>query len=216
MLSSPVSRVTLRSIAGLVLPLGYLVAACTSTSTPAVPTQPEATCPASVAEALGAPCSDGLVCSPEYACGILPAIATCTCTGGSFVCTDVTGKSLDDGGQLSCPAASATETCPATEALASQRACTESGLACPYPSTCSGNTQEYDTCTCFTGPISDGGMGLRFQCPSPCDDASLGDAGAPSVDAATAGDAPVEDATAVDAPTGDAPHDAGHADASAD
>jgi hypothetical protein len=208
--------VTPRYMAALV-PLGYLVAGCTSTSTPAVPTQPEATCPASVSEAMGAPCPDGLVCSPEYACGILPATATCTCTGGSFVCTDVTGKALDDGGQPTCPAAAVAETCPATETLASQHACTETGLACPYPSTCSANTQEYDTCTCFTGPISDGGMGLRFQCPPPCDyDAALGDAGAPSVDDATVVEAAVGDATAIDAPVGDAPHDAGHADASVD
>ena len=208
------ARVTLRPPAGLAAAtLAYVVAGCTSTSTPAVPTQPEATCPASVSAAIGAPCAaEGLVCAPEYECGIASAIATCTCTGGAFVCTDVTGKALNDGGNPECPAAAATETCPTTEALANLRACTEIGLTCPYPSTCSGNTQQYDTCTCFTGPISDGGMGLRFQCPSPCDDAAaLFDAGPTPSDDATVGDA-----TAMDAPVSDAPHDAGHADASPD
>jgi hypothetical protein len=155
---------------------------------------------------------DGLKCYPQYACGILPAIATCTCTGGSFACLDVTANAVAEGGVPRCPGALTTATCPATETLANQHACTESGLPCSYPSTCSGS-REYDQCMCFSGPLENGQVGLRFECPAPCDsDAALVDtvdAGSESPHDATLGDAGLNDAPFVDAP-----RDTGRADSS--
>jgi hypothetical protein len=99
--------------------------------------------------------------------------------------------------------------CPATEVLANQHACTESGLQCQYPSTCSNETL-YDTCQCFTGTLPDGGTGKLFQCPSPCDSgAAVLDAAPTAVTDATSPDATASDAArdAADAPRTDAPTD---------
>lgn len=127
--------------------------------------------------------------------------------GGAFACVDVTGKALAIGDSPACPAPSATEVCPATEVLANQHACTESGLQCTYPSTCSNGTL-YDTCECFTATLPDGGMGRLFQCPSPCDSGAAVLDGAPT---ATSPDAEPADAMAIDAardaPRTDAPTD---------
>jgi hypothetical protein len=117
---------------------------------------------------VGASCSvEGLVCSPQYMCGITPATLTCVCTEGSFSCQDVTGKLLAQGAAPACPAAVAGESCPASEARAQGQPCTRQGLFCPYPSTC-GDTTKYDGCYCFTGPLMNGQMGLRFECSTPC------------------------------------------------
>jgi len=180
-----------------------LVLGCTSSAAnQSVPADAEAICPTSLSAAMGASCAtEGLVCSPEYPCGILPAIATCTCTAGAFACTDVTGKTVDEGGSPECPAPAASQTCPATETLANLHACSEPGLMCPYPSTCSLDSQEYDLCQCFTGAISDGGTGLRFECTTSCDyDASPIDAESP----ADATVAPTEDSSS-EARSADAP-----------
>jgi hypothetical protein len=188
----------------------FALAGCTSSGSPAVEADAEATCPTSLFAAIGVPCAtEGLTCWPEYPCGISSAIATCTCTAGLFVCADVTGKTLDDGGLPHCPAQPASGTCPATETLASERPCVESGLMCAYPSTCSG-PREYDVCECFTGTLTNGQVGLRFECPTPCDyDAGLADevSAAPTVDATTI------DAPALDAPVEDGPRDARALDA---
>ena len=184
--------------------VAQLAPGCSSSTAPAPLADAEAICPASVADAVGAACAvEGLVCSPEYACGILPATASCTCVGGAFACTDVTGKPLAPGGEPACPATATSETCPATEVLANRHACTESGLECAYPSTCASST-DYDQCECFTGALLDGGTGLRFECPSPCDSGAV-----PLVplDAAN----PPNDAASADAQSTDA-----HADASPD
>ena len=200
---------TAATVLGLA-PLAHLAFGCTSSAAPVAVSDAEATCSGSVADTVGAPCAaSGLVCSPQYACGILPAIATCTCTGGAFACVDVTGKALAVGGSPACPAPSATEVCPATEVLANQHACTEFGLECAYPSTCSNGTQ-YDQCECFTGTLPDGGMGLLFQCPSPCDSGAAAFDAAPTArNAATFPDAMAIDAAhaAADAPRTDAPTD---------
>jgi hypothetical protein len=184
--------------------VAHLALGCSSSTAPAAAADAEAICPATVADVVGAACAvEGLVCFPQYACGILPAIASCTCAGGAFACTDVTGKSLAPGSALACPAPMASEACPATEMLANQHSCTEPGLECAYPSTCPSST-DYDQCECFTGALLDGGTGLRFECPSPCDSGAV-----PLVplDAAT----PPNDAAPADAQSTDA-----HADASPD
>jgi hypothetical protein len=176
----------------------YLLAGCNPTPAPAAPPDAEATCYASVAETLSAPCAtDGLKCYPQYECGILPATATCTCTGGFFSCVDVTGKAVGEGGAPRCPSALTVGTCPATETLADQHGCTEPGLVCAYPSTCAAN-RSYDPCECFPFPLGDGAPGLRFECPTPCDsDAALFDTALPPYDATVPDalpDAPIKDA----------------------
>ena len=141
----------------------HLLAGCNPSPAPAATPDAEATCPSSVAETLSTPCAtDGLKCYPQYECGILPATATCTCSGGFFACVDVTAKPVAEGGAPRCPSTLTAGTCPATETLADQHGCTEPGLVCPYPTTCAANRQ-YDPCVCFTGPLGDGSAGLRFE-----------------------------------------------------
>jgi hypothetical protein len=180
--------------------LGHLLAGCNPSPAPAATPDAEATCPASVAEALSTPCAmDGLKCYPQYACGILPATATCTCSGGVFACVDVTAKPVAEGGSPRCPSTLTAGTCPATEALADQHGCTEPGLMCPYPTTCAADRQ-YDPCVCFTGPLGDGQAGLRFECPPPCDsDAALVDVDTGAPDAPDASDATLPEAAPTDA-----------------
>jgi len=135
-----------------------------------------------VAQGEGVACGvEGLVCYPQYPCGVTPGIATCTCTGGFFACVDTTGQSLEDGAAPRCTANGGTEacpsgkvcppmaTCPATEAFARVQKCTEVNLMCAYPSTCAG-ARDYDICQCV--PVDAGA--LQFVCPPPCDyDAAL-------------------------------------------
>ncbi len=79
--------------------LVHLLAGCNPSPAPAASPDAEATCPASVAETLSTPCAtDGLKCYPQYECGILPATATCTCSGGLFACVDVTAKPVAGAG----------------------------------------------------------------------------------------------------------------------
>jgi len=177
------------------------VAACNSSpESPAAP-DAEATCPESLSDALTVACApEGLRCYPQYDCGITSAIATCTCTGGSFSCADVTGKSLGEGGAPRCPSPAAAGTCPVSETIARQRACTEPRLMCFYPSTCSGS-QEYDTCECSPETLADGQPAFVFDCTTPCDyDVALIDAGADGAYDATVTDAPGLDARVEAAP----------------
>src|SRR5260370_22023060 len=98
----------------------HLLLGCSTTS-PSNGVGPPALagCPATVADANGSRCTEGLTCSPTYSCGAVEALATCVCAGGQFACTDVTGMPLRGGSTPGCPAASASETCPATETSAS-------------------------------------------------------------------------------------------------
>jgi hypothetical protein len=130
-----------------------------------------------------------MLCAPEYPCGILQAIATCTCTAGLFSCKDVAGRQLNPGDSPTCPPGRDAGVCPSTEPV-NHAACRESGLVCAYPNSCGNHV--YDECQCFPAPPQDGGVDLRFECTSPCfesDAALMGDDGSADADAAGGFDA---------------------------
>jgi hypothetical protein len=198
-------RVDGRAIAALACSAPLL--ACTTPAPVAQAPEAEAVCPATVEQAAGVVCTmEGLACSPQYMCGVAVATATCTCTAGAFLCTDVTGVTIGPDASPACPATAATATCPAAESIASGRACTEQGLMCFYPSACSENAADYDTCECSPVVLSDGGTTLQFQCSVGCNyDAALVefDAGAEASDAAPADAEPLQDVTLADSPSRD-------------
>ena len=204
-----VSRVLGRRFAlGLVLAgligAGVAVGCSSDEQHPAAP-DAEAVCAATVADTSGHSCGvEGLRCYPEYPCGIFSAIATCICSRGRFGCTDVTGNALNPADiPPTCPPATDGGACPATRSAAELSPCAVTGLLCAYPSGCP-RTPAFDTCECFPAKMSDGGVGLRFECSPPCmeeggaivsidapNDAPLdapdapGEAGPPAIDAAT-------------------------------
>ncbi len=179
---------------GLPVGLASLAGACTSTSTPPAATtvDAQAICPNTLTETLGAPCTvEGLVCSPQYSCGIALGIARCVCTSGNFACSDLEDAALEGPDAApSCPPTKAPDKCPVSEQAANLAACTESGLPCTYPAACDA-TPGFDTCSCTATKLPDGGMGKRFVCHSKCGP----DAAPPSNDAESAS-APDADATA--------------------
>jgi hypothetical protein len=136
--------------------------------------QPDAqtVCPVTADDAIGKSCgTEGLSCYPQYACGITQAILTCTCTGGHFQCTDVTGAQLADGGTPACPAVGdGGGPCPASESVANLSPCgqQQEGQQCAYPAECDGGVPSYDTCYCFTGQTKSGTVGLRWECSNTC------------------------------------------------
>ena len=86
-----------------------------------------ASCPTRVVDAVGQHCyAEGLLCAPEYPCGIAQGTLTCTCTRGVFVCTDVTGNQLNPGDTPACPASKGDGggVCPASESAALFSPCT--------------------------------------------------------------------------------------------
>jgi hypothetical protein len=194
--------------------LGIGVAAgCSPDSPPStVPPDADAVCPATVSAAETQPCGvEGLRCYPEYACGILSAIATCSCSRGHFSCSDVLGNALDAGDATpACPTPRDSGACPATRSAADLASCVETGLLCAYPRRCPGSSG-YDKCECFPEATSDGGVRLRFQCSEPCVDG-----GALGVGVDASQDAPPDAPTEADAPGADASPDARPRDAAAD
>ena len=136
---------------------------------------PLAVCPSTLAETVGAACGvPGLRCGPQYPCGLLQASLLCVCTEGTFRCTDGTGRRVTDGGKPMCPQPAPAGSCPASETSAQFASCGEQGLLCAYQSPCS---QRLDQCQCFSGAISDGGVGLRFECiPAVCNGPEAGPA----------------------------------------
>ena len=188
----------------VVLGLAVLTA-CDSSSPGAPAPDADLVCPADVASAIGAPCDPGLVCAPEYSCGIYTVTATCTCMGGHFACADRTGQALVAGTVPACPPrADASASCPPTESTARTVNCSLAGLQCAYPSSCP-IQRDYDSCQCFPLTTPDGGTALRFSCPDPCQDASAPEGGGESADASEEPPAtPPPEASAPDAPR-DAP-----------
>jgi hypothetical protein len=182
-----------------------------------VSSQPEdhAVCPSSVIGAMGSACDvEGLLCYPEYTCGIAPVIATCQCAGGQFACVDTLGNPLLEDAAPACPASLPTPACPATMTLASNTACTQAGQLCTYASPCSGSIPAFLDCQCVALTQIDGGVYLGYSCET----CTPGAAAAPADDSgATPADAeaPVEGSTAPDA-AADATTDATPKDASGD
>jgi hypothetical protein len=201
----------------LALPLAALTAfaastgGCSSSSSPASEgPDAEAVCPDTLSAAIGAACMvDGLVCSPQYACGIALATAHCACTAGFFVCNDVEDAALTTPDAApGCPEPPDAEACPKTEELASLAPCTETGRSCAYLNGCDA-TPAFDTCQCMLGSLPNGSTALRLECSGPCtytgppvdldDGSALPEAAA--VDQGAPGNTVTPDATASDAPS---------------
>jgi hypothetical protein len=181
-----IARRALKVVA-LGVPLGLAgLGGCTSTSAPprAAP-DAQAICPNTLADTVGAPCAvEGLVCSPQYSCGVAPGIARCVCTSGAFACSDLEDAALEGADATpSCPPAKAPQKCPLSELAANLAACMEPGLQCTYRAGCDA-TPGFDTCQCSAVQLPDGGVGSRFVCTSEC----RTDAAAASNDAASAPD----------------------------
>jgi hypothetical protein len=124
-------------------------------------------CPSSVVGAMGSACDvEGLVCYPEYACGIAPALATCQCTGGQFACVDMLGAPLLADAAPGCPAALPMPACPATMTLANNTACAQAGQLCTYASPCPGSIPDFLQCQCVALQQIDGGIYLGYSCPA--------------------------------------------------
>jgi hypothetical protein len=202
-----VSRIALVAVALPSMMLAPLATSCSPGSSP-----PDASgsygalCPAALSEAIGAPCAtEGLSCSPQYLCGIAPATATCTCASGVFACVDVTGAAIEGSdAEPACPSRADAQACPATEHLATNAACTETGLVCTYKAPCDA-TPGFDQCQCAAGPLPTGVLGLRFQCTSACTyagpvDLATGDAAPDSTSDGPGGEGPPADAAPADAP----------------
>jgi hypothetical protein len=123
-------------------------------------------CPATAAATLGGRCaSEGLMCAPEYSCDLVQTPLECTCTRGIFVCVDVTGATVPEGGTPGCPAPSDAG-CPPDEPSATGAACSDVGFACEYPSACGAGS---DSCVCTPGGVVGAGPSFVFQCaPAAC------------------------------------------------
>jgi hypothetical protein len=176
----------------------------------------QSVCPSTVDEAIGAACDvEGLLCYPEYACGIAPATATCRCSGGHFACQDLLDAALGPDATPGCPPPAPTPpTCPATMTLANGTACSQAGVTCTYASPCEGSIPAYLDCPCVPAQQIDGGVYLAYACPAmtclPGDDGSVGlspvDA-APEASSPAEAAAPASEAGAHDSATTDAPGD---------
>ena len=138
---------------------------CGSSSTPpgAMFDAESAFCPATPQDTVGKPCNlEGLVCGPQYACGITQVPLYCVCAGGIFQCRNGENGAVEAGAALSCNAgSSAPGPCPASEAVANMASCGMVGQICAYHSQC---PSTFDTCTCFPGNTADGGFGPVFIC----------------------------------------------------
>ena len=158
--------------------LGAVGACGSSNAPPATPGDAEsAVCPTTPEDTVGRPCGvEGLVCGPQYACGIAQVSLYCVCTRGTFLCRNGENGTVDADATLPCNAGtSAPGPCPPSEAVANRVACGMVGQICAYRSQC---PSMFDTCSCFPGSTADGGFGLVFACKSPVcgTDAGLGDA----------------------------------------
>ena len=147
------------------------VAGCSSSSSEDTPDAASQVCPSTLATAIGTKCTtDREVCVVGFICpGELNEIANCTCTAGTWACTDHANNPITD------PAAGATCTalgggndkaCPADEGTASLAPCGTPGLICSYTGAqCAGDpVPNTDQCQCV-GNNADGG--LEFKCNTP-------------------------------------------------
>jgi hypothetical protein len=142
-------------------------------------------CPGTAGATLGARCaSEGLMCAPEYSCSLVQTPLECACTRGVFVCVDVTGAVVPEGGTPGCPPPTDAG-CPADEQSANGAACGDVGLSCEYPSACGAGA---DSCLCTPAGIIGAGPSFVFECsPAAC---GTSNDGSPAVtDAAASSDA---------------------------
>jgi hypothetical protein len=118
-------------------------------------------CPASFGDVATASCSvEGQACTYLVPCAAFPSNAVCTCTGGTFTCTG-----YGDAG-TACVELTTTGKCPLSELSANGLFCTDLGLICTYPSTCTG-IPAYDSCQCVGGRTPD--EQSHYECTSPCE-----------------------------------------------
>jgi hypothetical protein len=162
------------------------VAAINQFGTQGAQSEDHAVCPTTVASAMGEACDvDGLVCYPQYTCGVTLGQATCQCTSGHFACVDQLGAALVRDASPGCPAPPPNPlACPATMTLANLTACTQAGEVCTYANPCT-SIPEYVDCPCVPAPQIDGGVYLAYECPAmTClSTADAGSAGSPIIDA---------------------------------
>ncbi len=120
-------------------------------------------CPATVALTVGTPCDgEGLQCAPEYLCNLVQVPLLCTCSGGSFVCTDSIGHRLEPGETPGCPPVGDAG-CPVDEESADGTPCADVGFICEYPSACNAGV---DSCQCVPSGVT-GGASFVFACQAP-------------------------------------------------
>jgi hypothetical protein len=194
------------AVASLVMASMTAGAGCSSTSSSSAPADGQAYCFATVQETAGAACQvSGLECTPSYYCEGFQQLAFCTCTSGTFQCTDQTGAPVTAGGTPNCAEAGSTGTCPdPTKSNASSTegtACNKSGLICYFPTNCPPEQGIIppDVCQC----VGNGDGGLRFVCDPGCGqlgDGSVSDAFFQN-DTSTGDDASDASTDASDAPT---------------
>jgi hypothetical protein len=159
-----VTLVTLLTLLALLTLFG-----CSSAKKSAAVADASPFCPATVGDTAGAACVEGQKpCYPEYPCGFFNVTATCTCSGGTWGCTDVTGTQLASSSDTpNCPTVqNDAGACPASVMAASGNACGEVGQLCEYKPACDAGM--FDQCECFPGTLPDGGLGPLFECSSPC------------------------------------------------
>lgn len=142
-----------------------LLAGCSSSSSPPPPPPVPVTCPAHVADAIGAPCGkEGMICEIGFPCGSFNQQAECTCTGGTFACTDQVQGAIPDGGAPRCGSNGHgnDSQCPATEDLADTFPCKTAGLLCFYSGVqCPKQPEPFtDSCQC----VGDQMGGLAYVC----------------------------------------------------
>jgi hypothetical protein len=166
-------------VAGLLLAGLSVGSGCSSTSASTVPLDGQAFCYATPQESAGAPCQvEGQVCTPSYySCGGFQQLATCTCAGGVFQCTDSTGGPFPtDGGAPNCVEGDGgSSACPdprsSNAAQTEFKPCTKPGLICYFPTNCppSQGIIPPDVCQC----VGNGSGGLEYVCDPGC--GQLGD-----------------------------------------
>jgi hypothetical protein len=183
--------------------------------------QAHGVCPSTVGQAVGAACDvEGELCYPEYACGIAPALATCTCHGGHFACVDQLKATLrPDAAAGGCPGPLPASACPASMTQANRTGCAQAGQICTYASPCS-SIPDYLDCQCVQLTQIDGGVYLGYACDDPC---TAGAGSMPVVDAGAVGSPDAKAGVPVDASkeasldaSNDGSADAGSADAGMD
>jgi hypothetical protein len=154
----------------------FATVGCSSDEEPqATATKPPPSCPAAFESINGAPCSDeALLCAFPIPCSPASQQVLCTCSSGTFKCSDRTGPiARGAGAQCADTKNEQDKTCPADRAEAEDKACNNAGLQCFYKGVvCPESVDKQpnlDVCFCNGG--ADGG--LAFHCESRACSATL-------------------------------------------